>query len=327
MKTRTQRKYLDQLPPELVRAVLSCVRPSDALPLARCSKHWRDACLSDWSLWKLSYLADFGPWRPGISPKHVWRGRYQRAWALRIEPGKRAYGLTLGEDFSAYSPRATPGDGEASDDDEFPPRGRLTVRYGEDDDLTLEYYLRDDDIPYVGEPDPDECHVGVDWTEEGIEFPIDYVVAYDKDASLFDPIRPFVNRAGIRPGATLRQLLAAFRLTVDDVVDQGGNWHGPLCSLDDVDGLLFVVERQNGEDAVTESWLDRAIVSFDVVPSSEEDADAAIASFMAITGSSDENTARFWVDAAGGNVELAVSNFLDGNNAGGGAAPPQDDSE
>ena len=78
---------------------------------------------------------------------------------------------------------------------------------------------------------------------------------------------------------------------------------------------------------VTESWLDRAIVSFDVVPSSEEDADAAIASFMAITGSSDENTARFWVDAAGGNVELAVSNFLDGNNAGGGAAPPQDDSE
>ena len=50
--------------------------------------------------------------------------------------------------------------------------------------------------------------------------------------------------------------------------------------------------------------------------------------FMAITGSSDENTARFWVDAAGGNVELAVSNFLNGNNAGGGAAPPpQDDSE
>ena len=35
------------------------------------------------------------------------------------------------------------------------------------------------------------------------------------------------------------------------------------------------------------------------------DADAAIASFMAITGSADENTARFWVDAAGGNVELA----------------------
>ena len=55
------------------------------------------------------------------------------------------------------------------------------------------------------------------------------------------------------------------------------------------------------------------------------DADAAIASFMAITGSADENTARFWVDAAGGNVELAVGNFLDGNNAGGGAAPPPDD--
>ena len=69
-----------------------------------------------------------------------------------------------------------------------------------------------------------------------------------------------------------------------------------------------MVERHNGEDDVTESWLDRAIVSFDVVPSSEEDdADAAIASFMAITGSSDENTARFWVDAAGGNVELAAA--------------------
>ena len=274
MKTRSQRKYLDQLPPELVRAVMSCVRPSDALPLARCSKHWRDACLSDWSLWKLWYLADFGPWRPGISPKHVWRGRYQRAWALRIEPGKRAYGLTLGEDFSAYSPRATPGDGEASDDDEFPPRGRLTVRYGEDDDLTLEYYLRDDDIPYTGEPDPDEYHVGVDWPEEGR---IDYVVAYFNDATLFDPARPFVNRAGIRPGSTLRQLLAAFRLTVDDAVNQGGNWHGPLCSLDGVDGLLFVVERAaydvapQGEDP-TESWLDFAIVSFDVrFPWSEEE--------------------------------------------------------
>ena len=55
------------------------------------------------------------------------------------------------------------------------------------------------------------------------------------------------------------------------------------------------------------------------------DADAAIASFMAITGSADENTARFWVDAAGGNVELAVGNFLDGNNAGGGGAPPPQD--
>merc|ERR1712216_240352 len=116
-------------------------------------------------------------------------------------------------------------------------------------------------------------------------------------------------------GSTLRQLLAAFRLTLDDVECHGSNWHGPLCSLDDVDGLFFVVERQNGEDNVTESWLDRAIVSFDVVPlSDEEDAEAAIASFMAITGSSEENTARFWVDTAGGNVELSVSNFLDGNN-------------
>ena len=233
----------------------------------------------------------------------------------------------LGEDFSAYSPRATlrtvsPGEAPY---DEFPCRGRLTIRYVEDEDL--EYYLREpDDVPYVGEPDPDECHVGVELSE-GDEGPVDSVVAYDK-ASLFDPARPFVNRAGIRPGSTLRQLLAAFRLTVDDVECHGSNFHGALCSLDDVDGLLFVVDHED-ELHVTESWLDRAIVSFDVVPSSEEDdADAAIASFMAITGSSDENTARFWVDAAGGNVELAVGNFLNGNNAGGGAAPPpQDDSE
>ena len=94
MKTRTQRKYLDRMPPEIVRAVLSCVRPADALPLARCAKHWREAYLSNEAVWKQWYLADFGPWRRGISPKHVWRGRYQRAWALRIEPGKRACGLT-----------------------------------------------------------------------------------------------------------------------------------------------------------------------------------------------------------------------------------------
>ena len=253
---------------------MSCVRPSDALPLARCSKHWRDACLSDWSLWRLWYLADFGPWRRGISPKHVWRGRYQRAWALRIEPGKRACGLTLGEDFSAYSPRATLRTVGEAPYDEFPCRGRLTIRYVEDEDL--EYYLREpDDVPYVGEPDPDECHVGVELSE-GDTGHVDYVVAYFNDATLFDPARPFVNRAGIRPGSTLRQLLAAFRLTVDDAVNQGGNWHGPLCSLDGVDGLLFVVERAaydvapQGEDP-TESWLDRAIVSFDVVPSSEEE--------------------------------------------------------
>ena len=273
MKTRAQRKFLDRLLPDCVRAVLSCLRPADALPLARCAKHWRDACLSDWSLWRLWYLADFGPWRRGISPKHVWRGRYQRAWALRIEPGKCALGLTLGEDFSAYSPRATLRTVGEAPYDEFPCRGRLTIRSaGEEDDEDLEYYLRDPgDVPYVGEPDPDECHVGVDWTEEGIEFPIDYVVAYDNDASLFDPARPWLNSAGIRPGSTLRQLLAAFRLTLDDVECVGGNWHGPLCRLDDVDGLFFVVERHNGEDVVTESWLDRTIVSFDVVPSSEEE--------------------------------------------------------
>jgi len=183
----------------------------------------------------------------------------------------------LGEDFSAYSPRATlrtvsPGEAPY---DEFPCRGRLTIRYVEDEDL--EYYLREpDDVPYVGEPDPDECHVGVELSE-GDTGHVDYVVAYFNDATLFDPARPFVNRAGIRPGSTLRQLLAAFRLTVDDAVNQGGNWHGPLCSLDGVDGLLFVVERAaydvapQGEDP-TESWLDFAIVSFDVrFPWSEEE--------------------------------------------------------
>ena len=273
MKTRSQRKYLDQLPPELVRAVLSCVRPADALPLARCSKHWRDACLSDWSLWRLWYVADFGPWRRGISPKHVWRGRYRRAWALRIEPGKRACGLTIGEDFAAYSPRATLRAVGEAPYDEFPRRGRLTIRSAGDEDL--EYYVREpDDVPYVGEPDPDECHVGVELSE-GDEGPVDCVAAYSNHGSLFDPARPSLNRAGIRPGATLRQLLAAFRLTVDDVECWGGNFHGPLCELDGVDGLLFVVENTDGLQVVTESWLDRAIVSFDVHSSSEDSASAS----------------------------------------------------
>ena len=63
-------------------------------------------------------------------------GRYQRAWTLRIEPGKRACGLTLGEDFSAYSPRGLRTVGEAPYD-EFPRRGRLTIRYVEDEDLEI----------------------------------------------------------------------------------------------------------------------------------------------------------------------------------------------
>jgi len=66
-------------------------------------------------------------------------------------------------------------------------------------------------------------------------------------------------------------LLAAFRLTVDDVECWGGNFHGPLCELDGVDGLLFVVENTDGLQVVTESWLDRAIVSFDVHSLSEEE--------------------------------------------------------
>ena len=202
---------------------------------------------------------------------HFAEARLARALSARVgaahRTGQARLWPPLGEDFSAYSPRATLRTGGEAPYDEFPRRGRLTIRSGAED---LEYYLKDDDIPYVGEPDPDECHVGVELSE-GDSGHVDYVAAYDQDASLFDPARPFVNRAQIRPGATLRQLVAAFRLTLDDVVDQGGNWHGPLCGLDGVDGLLFVVERHNGEDVVTESWLDRAIVSFDVVPSSEEE--------------------------------------------------------
>ena len=71
-----------------------------------------------------------------------------------------------------------------------------------------------------------------------------------------------------------------------------------------------MVERHNGEDDnVAESWLDRAIVSFDVVPSSEEDdADAAIASFMAITGSSDENTGALRRDGSTQNCRGSIKN-------------------
>jgi len=54
-------------------------------------------------------------------------------------------------------------------------------------------------------------------------------------------------------------------------------------------------------------------------------ADANISSFMAITGSGDAAAAAFWLDAAGGNVELAVGNFLDGNS--GGAPAPQSDAD
>ena len=54
-------------------------------------------------------------------------------------------------------------------------------------------------------------------------------------------------------------------------------------------------------------------------------ADANISSFMAITGSGDSAAAAFWLDAAGGNVELAVGNFLDGNS--GGAPAPQSDAD
>ena len=134
MKTRTQRKYLDRLPPEIVRAVLACVRPADALPLARCAKHWREAYLSNEAVWKQWYLADFGPFPWAGAPDWLegyrWLERYRSAWTLRIEPGVGALGLAIGTDFSAYSPRGHPDSGEMSesDEDEFPRRGRLTVR-------------------------------------------------------------------------------------------------------------------------------------------------------------------------------------------------------
>ena len=283
MKTRSQRKYLDQLPPELVRAVLSCVRPADALPLARCSKHWRDACLSDWELWRLWYVADFGPWRRGISPKHVWRGRYQRAWVLRIEPGKRACGLTLGADFSAYSPRGHPDSGEMSEleeEEEFHRRGRLTVRNmgderdsddssdaddSSDDAIDLKYCLHYDDAEDYdgGAVDPNEINVGV-YLSENEDNRIDTVVAYCNHGSLFDPARPWLNRAGLRPGSTLRQMLAAFRLTIDDVECHGNNYTGPICSLDSVDGLRFGLDNEENweDDDVAESWNDFEILMF-----------------------------------------------------------------
>ena len=119
--------------PEIVRAVLSCVRPADALPLARCSKHWREAYLSNEAVWKQWYLADFGPSRrpgPDFAEARLAR-RYPRAWTLRIEPGVGALGLAIGADFSAYSPRGHPDSGEMSEleeEEEFHRRGRLTVR-------------------------------------------------------------------------------------------------------------------------------------------------------------------------------------------------------
>ena len=296
MKTRAQRKYLDRLLPDCVRAVLSCLRPTDALPLARCAKHWREAYLSNEAVWKQWYLADFGPfpWAgcPDWLEGYRWLERYRSAWSLRIEAGTRALGLAFGEDFSAYSPRATPDGGETSesDEDEFPHRGRLTVRDmgderdsddssdaddSSDDALDLEYYMEVDD----GErgPDPNEVNVGVYLTENNR---IDCVVAYWSLGSLFDPARPWLNRAGIRRGCTLRQLLAAFRLAIHDVDCLGINWYGPLCGLDGVDGLRFVLDNEDhrGEMDVAESWLDFEIFSFYVhssgeedVPSSEED--------------------------------------------------------
>ena len=45
--------------------------------------------------------------------------------------------------------------------------------------------------------------------------------------------------------------------------------------------------------------------------------DDNLTNFMAITGA-DANAAQFYVEAAGGNVELAVANFFDGGGGGGG---------
>ena len=287
MKTRAQRKFLDQLPPELVRAVLSCVRPADALPLARCAKHWREAYLSNEAVWKQWYLADFGPFPWAGAPDWLegyrWLERYRIAWTLRIEPGVGALGLAIGADFSAYSPRGHPDSGEMSEleeEEEFHRRGRLTVRNmgderdsddssdaddSSDDAIDLKYCLHYDDAEDYdgGAVDPNEINVGV-YLSENEDNRIDTVVAYCNHGSLFDPARPWLNRAGLRPGSTLRQMLAAFRLTIDDVECHGNNYTGPICSLDSVDGLRFGLDNEENweDDDVAESWNDFEILMF-----------------------------------------------------------------
>jgi len=47
-------------------------------------------------------------------------------------------------------------------------------------------------------------------------------------------------------------------------------------------------------------------------------ADEATANFMAFTGCADPSTASFYLDAAGGNLEMAVGNFMDQGGGGGG---------
>ena len=107
MKTRSQRKYLDQLLPELVRAVLSCLRPADALPLARCSKHCATRMSVGLVVVGSGTSRTLGLGDRGISPGS------RAAWAISARvgaanrTGQARLGLTLGEGFSTYSPRAT----------------------------------------------------------------------------------------------------------------------------------------------------------------------------------------------------------------------------
>ena len=65
--------------------------------------------------------------------------------------------------------------------------------------------------------------------------------------------------------------------------------------------------------------LERRLAFWSRIYRSDEvmDANENLANFMAFTGA-DANAAQFHLDAAGGNLEVAVANFLDGGMGGGG---------
>ena len=99
MKTRTQRKYLDRMPPEIVRAVLSCVRPADALPLARCAALALRAYLSNglWKQWPRGTL--------GLGAGHWPRARWLRTATARVDSANRTGRGRLGPPLERTSPR------------------------------------------------------------------------------------------------------------------------------------------------------------------------------------------------------------------------------
>ena len=259
---------LDRMLPEILRAVLSYARPADALPLARCAKRWRDIMASaNEAAWHQWYLADFGPYAWGdLLP---WRDRYRHSWWLRLEPGKRALGLTLGVDFKAsYHPVSTSSstEGEESDGEEVPSLGSVTIS-----DPSGEVPIQEFNIDYrVGDDDPDAETGGLDaevyLTPDGR---LDAVAVYAHDGTLFEPARPWVNRAGIYPGSTLRRVLEAYRLTIGDVDNSGGGRDGPIFTLGGVHGLHFELELFDEDDIFQEpadTWLDFPVLSFYVIP-------------------------------------------------------------